>query len=328
LAGYYDCDGNEANGCETTSGLDDCAGCGDDCTNQTLYPNTTGQSCPAGVCEYQCTLGYDDCEAGQPGCETPLGTVQNCSGCDDACAGSADGGKLCIDDAGVWRCGCANETDCDSPDMCCDAFCTPHDEQHCEDCNTGCTVVTGGPVCVDTGGGVWACQCNQDSDCKGTYQFSGAYCDSGGTNECLCTGSEMCAETVQDMCCFSGGVNSCVDLRTDADHCGICRIACEAGETCTDGACSCSGTICPDNSGAPDCQLGSVCGCNYYGGDPCPPGQYCCDQTGADQPNGCCMSDCSTTISGGNSCSSDCGAPKTWCQSGCCDSCDPDTNCD
>ena len=317
-AGYYDCDGNTANGCETVSALDNCGGCDDACTDQILYPNTTGHSCPAGVCEYQCATGYADCDPGAAGCETTLGTVQNCSGCGDACVDSAAGGKACIDDGGAWRCGCTSETDCDGDDMCCTQTCTPHDSDHCEDCDTGCSVVTGGPDCVDTGGGVYACQCGQDEDCRGAHAFSGAYCDIGGSEECLCTQTEICAQTVMDMCCFSAGSNSCVDLRSDTTHCGICRTTCEAGETCVDGACSCSGGTCPDPSGAPDC-VNDACVCAWYDLAPCPAGQYCCDN------EGCCLSICGTL---NNVCSAGCiTGGDIWCDWGCCPACQTESDC-
>lgn len=316
-AGYYDCDANAANGCETASALDNCGGCDDACTDQVLYPNTTGHSCPAGICLYQCAQGYADCDAGSAGCETTLGTALNCSGCGDACVDSATGGKACIDDGGAWRCGCASEADCDDPDMCCTQTCTPHDADHCVDCDTGCTIVTGGPNC-EFAGGDYACQCSQDSDCRGDHAFSGAYCDIGVTEECLCTGSEMCSQTATDMCCFSSGANECVDLTTDAAHCGICRTACEAGETCTDGACSCSGAICPSPSGAPDC-VNDACVCFFYSGEPCPAGQYCCDN------EGCCTAICGTL---NNECSIACyNAGDIWCDWGCCTTCGSEADC-
>jgi len=318
LAGYYDCDGNEANGCETASGLDNCGACGDACTDQTLYPNTTGHSCPAGTCLYQCTQGYADCDAGSAGCETMLGTPQNCSDCGDACAGSADGGKLCIDDAGAWRCGCASETDCDSPDMCCDAACTPHDTDHCEDCDTGCTIATGGPNCEFVGG-VYECQCGTHVDCKGSYGFSEARCDPG-THKCFCQGTVNCAGVVDDMCCIVSAVGECVDLRSHDQNCGICGAGCLGGGTCSNGACSCPAPVeaCPDPSGAPDCSNGE-CVCFFYGGDPCPAGQYCCDN------EGCCLEVCGTL---NNECSIACiNAGNVWCDWGCCTTCQSETDC-
>jgi hypothetical protein len=121
------------------------------------------------------------------------------------------------------------------------------------------------------------------------------------------------------MCCFSAGLNSCVDLRSDTTHCGICRTTCAAGETCVDGACSCSGGICPSPSGAPDCQFGGQCGCNFYGGEACPAGQYCCDN------EGCCIAVCGTL---NNECSIACyNAGDIWCNWGCCTTCGSEADC-
>ena len=306
-AGYYDCDANQANGCETARGLDDCGDCGDACTNQTLYPNTMAHSCPAGVCVYQCAQGYADCDGGQAGCETTLGTLQNCSDCGDACSGSAVGGKVCIDDAGTWRCGCASEVDCDGDDMCCTQTCTPHDTDHCGDCDTACTIATGGPDCSVT----YECQCGTHEDCRGDYGFSEARCDPGD-NKCFCQGSVNCAGVVDDMCCIVSAVNECVDLNSHDDNCGICGEVCAAGETCAAGACSCATGGCPDPSGAPDC-VNDTCVCFFFAGEPCPAGQYCCDN------EGCCLAVCGTL---NNECSIACyNAGDVWCDWGCCTTC-------
>jgi len=320
-AGFYDCDANTANGCETESGLDNCGGCDDACADQGLYPNTTGHSCPAGICLYLCAQGYSDCDAGSAGCETMLGTVQNCSGCGDACVDSAAGGKVCIDDGGAWRCGCTSEADCDAPDMCCTQTCTPHDTEHCEDCDTGCTIATGGPNCEPVGGGAYECRCSAHEDCKGGRPFSEARC-SPATHKCFCQDTLNCSGTVDSMCCIVGGSNDCVDLSSHVENCGVCGAVCNGTHTCSQGACSCDTTAdCPTDSGAPSC-VSSQCVCPPYwdaahGDRPCPVGQLCC------AGDGCCLGSCASgqcsygCIQGGNQ----------WCGSGCCDSCEPDTNC-
>lgn len=316
-AGFYDCDANEANGCETARGLDNCGGCDDTCTNQALYPNTTGHSCPVGICLYQCTLGYADCDVVSGGCETTLGTLLDCSDCGDACVDSAAGGKLCIDDGGAWRCGCTSEANCDGDDMCCTQTCTPRDTDHCEDCDTGCTILTGGLNCVDVGGGVYECQCGAHEDCKGDFGFSEARC-SPSTHKCFCEGSVNCAGTVDDMCCIVSAATECVDLNAHDANCGICGAVCPAGEACVNGACGCSGGPCPDPSGAPDC-VNDACVCAWYNLTPCPAGQYCCDN------EGCCLSICGTL---NNACSASCiTGGDIWCGWGCCPACQTESDC-
>ncbi len=331
---FYDCDANTANGCETASGLDNCSGCDDACTDQALYPNTTGHSCPAGACVYQCVSGHADCDAGQPGCETQLGSVDHCSDCDDACTGSATGGNVCIEDAGSWRCGCIDEANCDGDDMCCAGICTPHNTEHCADCDTGCSVGTGGPECVKVSDGpppVYECQCDPSpgsTDCLGGYDFSKAEC-LPSTRQCFCSDEDpVCAGTPDDMCCYVGTEKHCVDLGSHGESCGICGAicgkngvgGCDQDQSCTSGACTCSAVCpCPQDSGAPLCTIQGVCVCGSYGaGDgPCPVGQFCCATIG------CCLGSCASghcsdaCIDGGNQ----------WCGSGCCESCEPDTNC-
>lgn len=86
--------------------------------------------------------------------------------------------------------------------------------------------------------------------------------------------------------------NLCVSLERDAEHCGACGRVCDAGETCTDGACvvrcprslSACGDTCADLDVDPShcgacgsaCEEGKVCvngGCNQA----CPAGQEACD---------------------------------------------------
>lgn len=62
-AGFADCNGNSADGCETLLGTNaNCAGCGDTCGRNA--------SCVSGVCT--CDAGYSDCD-GDGNCECPTG---------------------------------------------------------------------------------------------------------------------------------------------------------------------------------------------------------------------------------------------------------------
>jgi hypothetical protein len=73
--------------------------------------------------------------------------------------------------------------------------------------------------------------------------------------------------------CETCGTETCVDRRSDADHCGSCGEACPAGIACVDGSCLCPlgaelcGDACVDTSTDPQ-HCG---GC----GDGCDPGQVC-----------------------------------------------------
>ncbi|MEZ4409600.1 MAG: fibrinogen-like YCDxxxxGGGW domain-containing protein [Polyangiales bacterium] len=68
-AGFGDCDGAAANGCEvnTQTTVAHCGGCGMACPTR---PNTV-QSCAGGACAYACAAGFNDCDdVASNGCET------------------------------------------------------------------------------------------------------------------------------------------------------------------------------------------------------------------------------------------------------------------
>lgn len=95
VAGWADCDGRDATGCEQR--IDDdtanCGACGHACTDA---PANALPACLAGVCRFACRAGYGDCDADPTnGCELPLVDPANCGACGRACqAGTCEAG-LC-----------------------------------------------------------------------------------------------------------------------------------------------------------------------------------------------------------------------------------------
>jgi hypothetical protein len=83
-AGFRDCDGQEATGCEADlSATDACGGCGRVCDILNAQA-----ACNAGVCELDvCNTGFGDCD-GDPenGCERELNSLTNCGGCGVPCS--------------------------------------------------------------------------------------------------------------------------------------------------------------------------------------------------------------------------------------------------
>jgi hypothetical protein len=83
-AGYANCDGNNANGCETNinNSIGNCGGCGIVCTNAN---GTT--SCASGICAPVCSAGYGNCDANPiNGCETYTdGNLSHCGACNSVC---------------------------------------------------------------------------------------------------------------------------------------------------------------------------------------------------------------------------------------------------
>jgi hypothetical protein len=97
--GWGDCNNNKADGCETSlATLTNCGSCGKACAPQ----HATGATCSTGSCNYgACDTDFGDCNSSKAdGCETPLGTNQNCSGCNYACAS----GKSCQGPPGNHAC--------------------------------------------------------------------------------------------------------------------------------------------------------------------------------------------------------------------------------
>ena len=85
-AGFADCDGAAANGCEVSvrSNAAHCGGCGMRCA-----PTNAVGACVAGACEVAaCTGGYADCDgAAGNGCEVNLASdVNHCGSCPGRCA--------------------------------------------------------------------------------------------------------------------------------------------------------------------------------------------------------------------------------------------------
>ncbi len=96
-AGFGNCDGNAANGCETntTNNAANCGGCGLMCPPR---PNATA-TCINSACGFVCNANFTDCD-GNPanGCEAQLSEdPSNCGGCGIVC----QQGQQCV--AGVCQ---------------------------------------------------------------------------------------------------------------------------------------------------------------------------------------------------------------------------------
>ncbi len=108
--GYLDCDPDPAYGCETTADTSsDCGGCGNldsqyDCH---ALPGVDQVACSEGACIVNsCDPGREDCnDTDSDGCETELGTVQDCSDCDDTCSAPPQATAGCNGSLGSYQCG-------------------------------------------------------------------------------------------------------------------------------------------------------------------------------------------------------------------------------
>ncbi len=111
-AGFGDCDGDAANGCERSlRALTDCGGCGVPCD----LPGAT-ESCASGSCALvECLPGRGDCDAAVAnGCETDLrASDAHCGACGAACpAGQRCDGGTCASPTAVVEVGAGIDFTC------------------------------------------------------------------------------------------------------------------------------------------------------------------------------------------------------------------------
>lgn len=127
-------------GCGPTNTTTNCGACGVACDTTHSSPS----SCTGATCQYGgCDAGWGDCVTSAPntnGCETPLTTTSNCTGCGIACdtthsVGAACGASGCTYTGcqANWR-SCSNTApnadgcECNSPGCCEAGACEPqHD---------------------------------------------------------------------------------------------------------------------------------------------------------------------------------------------------------
>jgi hypothetical protein len=150
-AGFADCSGGAANGCETSTDTDpdNCGACNQPCA---AVPNGT-RACQGAACVIGgCDAGYADCDSALAnGCETNLKTDPNhCNACGAACTALPGAVAACVDGGcGLGAC-TPGFSNCDS-----DATngCETNSATNPANCG-GCGVKCGSGSCVDS-----ACVC-------------------------------------------------------------------------------------------------------------------------------------------------------------------------
>jgi hypothetical protein len=335
-AGFLDCDGLAANGCEIDTRSDPlhCGGCGDACPD---LPNST-PTCAASSCGFACDPGFGDCEgAALPGCGTDLSIdFDHCGACDNACPTSApNAGFACEVGACAIQCD-AGFSDCNgAPGDGCEADLTT--VEHCGACGAMCVdAPNAAPICKlpDT----CAFECDPDfRNCDGVFA-TGCEAHEYATTTCgescedctatvpanataTCNGEScgyMCIPGSGDCDGMTG--NGCeADLSGDPRNCGVCGNVC-VGE-CTDGSCTagcaavgedCSTLRCCDGASCPaDNRCPAACAAPT---DPCGDGVLCCD--GQACAGGRCPASCGST---GQACEMGRDCCSSVCKGGFCD---------
>jgi hypothetical protein len=254
-AGFADCDGAVANGCEVNlqSSLANCGGCGAVCDAPGAAESCLAGTCVVGVCE----AGRADCDANPSnGCE--VDTTSNrahCGGCNLACAldhasESCLGGTCTL---GACEAGFAN---CDgTASNGCEAN-TETSLAHCGGCNLACALDHASESCL--GGtctlgaceaGFASCDGNASNGCEVNTTASLSNCGGCGLVCDVPNAGEACLGGTCVMGACSAGFANCdgiasngceVNLTTSLSNCGGCNLACNlanAGEACLGGSC-------------------------------------------------------------------------------------------
>ena len=204
-AGYADCDGNAANGCETDTRSDPshCGGCGMRCAPANGRGVCSGSRCTLVACD----TGYADCNSnGADGCESNLATdAANCGRCGGRCA-LANASSVCA--AGTCAIGSCNGgfADCNrNPADGCEIS-TATSPSSCGACGRACVLPN-----------------TSSAGCSGGNCTVNA-CVSGYGN------------------CDGNAANGCeANLASDPSHCGGCGVrpseACNLRDDNCNGAC-------------------------------------------------------------------------------------------
>jgi hypothetical protein len=260
-AGFADCDGNPANGCEvnTRSDASNCSACGARCVTAGATP-----ACVSGRCEVAaCDVGRADCD-GNPanGCEvTPATDARNCGACGTSCA-LPNAAAVCA--AGRCAVGACNAgfANCNgNPVDGCEVL-LASDASNCGACGTRCAPANGTGACASGACAVVACNpgfadCNGSpaDGCEANLNADPTRCGACSTRCALANATAACTGARCTVAGCNAGYSDCngnpadgceVNTAGDPAACGACGRACAlsnvasagcAGGACTVGAC-------------------------------------------------------------------------------------------
>jgi hypothetical protein len=264
-AGFADCDGMAATGCEVDvrTTVAHCGACG-----RTCAPANATAACAAGVCGYTaCNAGFADCDGNRAnGCEVNLNAdPRHCGRCGNACNATGGTATCAMGLCGVTCAAGRGDCNLNAADGC--EVDTTAAASHCGRCGNACDPANATPACAASACGYVACNVgfgdcdgNRANGCEVNVLSSNAHC--GGCGR-MCPSGQVCSAGACTVVCGAGLTNcggTCVNLATDPTQCGRCGNACatpaNADRTCAAGAC---GFTC--NAGFGDCNAMAADGC-------------------------------------------------------------------
>ncbi|MFO0606795.1 MAG: hypothetical protein U0324_26725 [Polyangiales bacterium] len=241
-AGFGDCDGNAANGCESdvASSTANCGSCGRACP--------AGQACRAGACLSTCTPApLMQCGAA---CVDTSASVANCGSCGRVCSFPNATAECRTGTCALAAC-TPGFGDCNASAGCETNLNT--DVNNCGGCGVACGRTNGTPTCA---AGVCGVTCNPgfsncDGDptdgCETATGTDVRNCGTCGRTCSLPNASATCAagNCAVGTCtrgyanCDMNAATGCeVSLLDDESNCGACGSACLRGNFCVNGACT------------------------------------------------------------------------------------------
>ena len=271
-----DCDGVTDEDANTGDDINNCGFCGNVCS----YDNAQAQ-CSSGTCVMgSCNAGTDDCNSSDSdGCETVLGTEQDCAACGDTCSFDHASGT-CVQSACVmgsceqpWGdcnsspsdgCETALGTDsncsacgdaCENGFFCYEQTCTDH-------CPEGMARCSG--LCIDI--------TSDSSNCGGCDVICSPPNARGACENSSCS-IQSCDPGFAD--CDTQEPNGCETTLGTTLNCSACGEECQQGQECINNVCtvpchdndsdghddaSCGGDDCDDSNSAVRPGAAEICG--------------------------------------------------------------------
>lgn len=269
-AGYGNCDGNAANGCEAPlNTLASCGGCGTACSRA----NATS-SCGTGSCQLvTCNPGFGNCDGNDAnGCEAPLTSLTNCGACGTSCA-RANAGETCATgtcalsscDVGFGNCDATDANGCET---------SLTTLTNCATCGTACSRANAAATCASGACALGACNalwgncdataangCETPLNTLADCATCGTVCDIAGSGETCASGACLptaCSPGFGD--CDGNAGNGCEQALNTVSNCGACATICaraNASSSCSTGACAISACT----AGFGDCDATDANGC-------------------------------------------------------------------